>query len=75
MKNMKRIISLLLAVAMMLSLVACGGNGSNDANLIETDLSNPVTIKWIMPGPGIQADSEMVLAKFNNVFLKVLMCK
>ena len=59
---MKKIISLLLAVAMMLSLAACGGNGSSDANLIETDLSKPVTIKWIMPGPGIQADSEMVWA-------------
>ncbi|MBO5099179.1 MAG: ABC transporter substrate-binding protein [Clostridia bacterium] len=68
---MKKIISLLLAVAMMLSLVACGGNGSNDANLIETDLSNPVTIKWIMPGPGIQADSEMVWAKFNEELHKV----
>ena len=60
MRNMKKIISLLLAIAMMISLVACGGNGAGDANLIETDLSNPITLKWVMPGPGVQADSEKV---------------
>ena len=68
---MKKIISLLLAVAMMISLVACGGNGAGDANLIETDLSNPITLKWVMPGPGVQADSEKVWAYFNEELHKV----
>lgn len=68
---MKKIISLLLAIAMMISLVACGGNGAGDANLIETDLSNPITLKWVMPGPGVQADSEKVWAYFNEELHKV----
>lgn len=67
---MKKFLSLLLAVAMILSLAACGTT-STDANLIETDLSNPVTIKWIMPGPGVQSDSEAVWAKFNEELHKV----
>lgn len=68
---MKKIISLLLAVVMIVALTACGTTNSNNADLIETDLSKPVTIKWIMPGPGVQSDSEMVWAKFNEELKKV----
>lgn len=68
---MKKFITLLLAVVMILSLAACGTTNTNNADLIETDLSQPVTIKWIMPGPGVQTDSEMVWAKFNEELKKV----
>lgn len=65
---MKKILALVLAVAMMLSLAACGGN---DANVVETDLSKPITLNWIMPGPGIQKDAEMVWEKFNEELHKI----
>lgn len=65
---MKKILALVLSVVMMLSFAACGGN---DANVVETDLSKPVTLNWIMPGPGIQKDAEMVWAKFNEELKKI----
>ena len=65
---MKKILALVLSVVMMLSFAACGGN---DANLVKTDLSKPITLKWIMPGPGIQADAEMVWKKFNEELKKI----
>ncbi len=65
---MKKILALVLSVVMMLSFAACG---ENDANLIKTDLSKPITLKWIMPGPGIQADAEMVWEKFNEELKKI----
>ena len=64
---MKKILALMLAVVMMLSFAACG----NDVETVETDLSKPVTINWIMPGPGIQTDSEMVWEKFNEELKKI----
>ena len=67
---MKKLSAIILAVVMTMSLVACGGNGSS-ADLVETDLSSPVTINWIMPGPGMQKDSEMVFAKFNEELHKM----
>ena len=67
---MKKISAILLTIVMMLSMVSCGGNSGN-ANLIETDLSSPVTINWIMPGPGMQTDSEKVFAKFNEELHKI----
>jgi putative aldouronate transport system substrate-binding protein len=67
MKTMKKLLSLALVVVMIVSLVACGGNKNGAAdNLIETDLSQPITIKWIMPGPGAQTDSQAVWAEFNK---------
>ncbi len=65
---MKKILALMLVAVMMLSFVACG---NNDAGTIETDLSKPVTLNWIMPGPGIQSDAEMVWAKFNEELHKI----
>ena len=65
---MKKILALVLAVVMMLSFAACGGS---DANVVETDLSQPVTLNWIMPGPGIQTDAKMVWEKFNEELHKI----
>ncbi len=64
---MKKILSILLVLVMMLSVAACG----NNAETVETDLSKPITLNWIMPGPGIQTDAEMVWAKFNEELKKV----
>ena len=64
---MKKTLSILLALIMMLSLAACG----NDSETVETDLSKPITLNWIMPGPGIQTDAEMVWEKFNEEIKKV----
>ena len=64
---MKRYLSIILAIIMLLSVSACG----NNAETIETDLSKPITLNWIMPGPGIQTDAEMVWAKFNEELHKV----
>ena len=65
---MKKFLALVLSVVMMLSFAACGGN---DANVVETDLSQPITLNWIMPGPGIQKDAEMVWEKFNEEIKKI----
>ncbi len=65
---MKKVLALVLAVVMMMSFAACG---EKNANITETDLSKPVTIRWVMPGPGMQTDSEMVFAKFNEELHKV----
>lgn len=64
---MKKFLALMLVAVMMLSFAACG----NDAETIETDLSKPITLNWIMPGPGIQTDSEMVWKKFNEELHKI----
>ncbi len=69
-KNMKKFFALVLSVVMMLSLVSCIGDSSS-ANLIETDTSKPITLNWIMPGPGVQKDAEMVWAKFNEELQKI----
>ena len=58
MKNLKRVLSLALAVIMMLALVACGdgGNGGNANNGLPT-------IRWIAVNPGgpgrDQVDAEI----------------
>ena len=65
---MKKLLALVLALVIMLSFAACGGS---DANVTETDLSKPITLNWIMPGPGLQSDSEMVWDKFNEELQKI----
>ena len=65
---MKKFLALALVAVMMLSFTACGGE---KVDLIETDTSKPVTLNWVMPGPGMQKDSEMVWAKFNEELKKV----
>ena len=64
---MKKFIALLLTLAVVMSLVGC----VTDANVTETDLSKPIVLKWVMPGPGEQKDSKMVWAKFNEELKKV----
>ncbi len=64
---MKKFLALMLVAVMMLSFAACG----NNAETVETDLSKPITLNWIMPGPGIQTDSEMVWNKFNEELHKI----
>ena len=65
---MKKLLALVLVVVMIMSFAACG---QKNANVTETDLSQPVTIKWLMPGPGVQTDAPKVWAKFNEELHKV----
>ncbi len=65
---MKKVLAILLAALMMMSFAACG---TTNANITKTDLSQPVTLKWVMPGPGNQVDAEKVFAKFNEELHKV----
>lgn len=64
---MKRLITLILAVVMIFSLSSC----NNNADIMTTDLSKPITLNWIMPGPGVQTDSEKVWSKFNEELHKI----
>ncbi|MBO5099432.1 MAG: ABC transporter substrate-binding protein [Clostridia bacterium] len=64
---MKKLLSLILAVIISVSLVSCG----EKVDIVKTDLSKPVTLKWLMPGPGIQKDSAEVFAKFNEELKKI----
>jgi putative aldouronate transport system substrate-binding protein len=65
---MKKLLAIVLAMVMMVSFASCGGT---DADIQETDLSKPITLNWIMPGPGVQTDSEMVWANFNEELKKI----
>ena len=65
---MKRILSIIIMFIMTITFTACD---SGDSELIKTDLENPVVIKWVMPGPGKQTDSEMVWKKFNEDLKKI----
>ena len=53
---MKKFIALVLALTMVLTLASCG----KKVDIVETDLSQPITLHWIMPGPGEQPDSQKV---------------
>lgn len=55
-KGFKRVVALVMLLVLAVSLCACSGGKSGDK----------VTLKWVMPGPGIQADSEEVWAEFNK---------
>ncbi len=57
---MKKKISLILAICMTVGMLA-GCVGGKKANSNEK-----VTLKYVLPGPGMQADSEMVWAKLNE---------
>lgn len=63
---MKKVLALIIAVIMSLSFVGC----NETKNIQKTDLSKPVTISWVMSGPGEQADSQKVWAKFNEELKK-----
>ena len=55
---MKKLLVLLLALILAVSIMpGCGKKISSDG---------AVTIKWVMPGPGEQADSQKVWAEFNK---------
>ncbi|MBD2847421.1 ABC transporter substrate-binding protein [Paenibacillus sp. IB182496] len=66
----------ILLLALLLLLAACSGNagtagnGSNGSEAGETGSgtadAEPVTLKWIMGGPGKQRDSDKVWALFNE---------
>ena len=64
---MKKFFSIVLTLVMMFSLASCG----EKTDVVETDLSKPVTLNWIMPGPGEQKDSKMVWDKFNEELKKI----
>lgn len=64
---MKKILSLILAVILIVSLVSCTEKQTG----VVTDLSKPITLHWIMPGPGIQPDSAKVFEKFNEELHKI----
>lgn len=64
---MKKVIAVFLMLSMILAFTGCGEN----SNVITTDMSKPVLLKWIMPGPGIQTDSQKVFEKFNEELKKV----
>lgn len=58
---MKKLLALFLAAVMVFSFASCGKK-----TVQETDLSKPITLHWLMPGPGIQQDAAKVWAKFNE---------
>lgn len=52
-------IALVMATAMALTtFTGCGGNNNNS--------SGDVTLKWVLPGPGMQKDSEEVFRAVNE---------
>ena len=64
---MKKILAMILACVMVLSLASCG----EKVDIVKTDLSQPITLHWLMPGPGEQPDSQKVWAKFNEELKKI----
>ena len=63
---MKRILALVLAVVMMLGMVACGGNGGNDADKVyELKVSTTQTEKSMIYA-GLQAAADAVAEKTNG---------
>lgn len=73
----KRLLTLGLSVAMMFSLVACGGEQkeSSESQTPETETEapaeeaakDPVTLEWYYRGNGPQKDTEEVEAKINEL--------
>ena len=51
MKNFKKVMAVLLASVMLLSLAACSSGGSEDADSATTEESGTVKIGYISPGP------------------------
>ena len=63
---MERILALVLAVVMMLGMVACGGNGGNDADKVyELKVSTTQTEKSMIYA-GLQAAADAVAEKTNG---------
>ncbi len=57
MKKMKKSVACILAATIMGALVSCGKQEEDDGN---------IRLKWVMPGPGIQNDSQLVWDEFNK---------
>ncbi len=56
---MRKIVAIILALVLAAGMMSgCGKKTSAP--------TGPVTLKWVMPGPGEQADSEKVWAEFNK---------
>lgn len=60
---MKKYLSIALMVSLMMSAAGCGTNQ-------DSKQSDQITLKWVMPGPGEQKDSQRVWAKFNEELKK-----
>lgn len=57
-KNFKTLTAFALTAVTAFSFTGCGKKGVNE--------DKEVTLKWIMPGPGKQTDSDVIWAKFNE---------
>lgn len=60
-KRMKQVMTAVLCAAMLPVMAGCGGQGKQS-----TASGGDITLKWVMPGPGKQVDSERVWSKFNE---------
>lgn len=65
---MKRIIALMAVLAILCGTLAGCGKGKTAAK----NDGGAVKLKWVMPGPGKQLDSEEVWKKFNEELGKVI---
>ncbi len=64
MKKPKKILSGILALAVVFSFAGCGDKKATENN------TDDITLKWVMPGPGKQTDSDIVWEKFNEELKK-----
>lgn len=56
-------VAILLAALTLSLLISCGTNPADKV----TSNNQPVNIKWLMPGVGVQQDSETVWKEFNTM--------
>ena len=79
MKNITRILAMLLALVMVFGLVACGGktdepapeaNANTPAPEAATPAADPIHLKWYVAGNAPQPDNDTVVAEIEKVILE-----
>ena len=68
--KMKKMVAMCLVVGMVFSMVACTNQKSNEENSAsgnEEVKKDPVILKWYYGGVGVQRDTEIVEAAFNEL--------